>query len=584
MFEIFERLSQSLPNLTSLFVQLPFYDVNLYNKLIQQEVVNYDKTTKTFELPTNRLFFLVKTFITIDDVGFTPYKEPKTIWKKIGDYDFKKATPFPYQREGIEYGLNHDGWLLLDDCGLGKSLQMIYLAQLLHEREGLEHCLIICGVNGLKYNWAGEIAKFTDLSYRILGQRTNSRGKQVVADIDTRLEELKQPLDEFFIITNLETLQKRITPSKSKTTIGKKVDKKKLKPAFVEAFNKSKNKFDMIVLDEAHKCKDSESLAGSSLLKLKSKRNIALTGTLIVNNPENAYVPLKWTGNLNCTKTMFNKMYNVYGGFGGHQVIGYKNLDLLQEHIASCSLRRLKEEVLPQLPKKIYKTEYVELLPKQKQLYDEVEQAIAQELDLLPNKQKMTIQQEMVMNMRLRQITAYPGILSSTVTESAKLDRLEDLVKEIASQGDKVVVFGTFVSCMAEVNRRLQKYSPVYINENSTDYDIDNAKHTFETDDTRKVFIATWQKMGTGHTLTAANYVIFIDTPWTDGDFDQSADRIYRIGQIKNCIIITLVAKDTYDERVKEIIENKEALSDFIVDSKTSDKLTQLEDIIVDES
>jgi SNF2 family DNA or RNA helicase len=79
---------------------------------------------------------------------------------------------------------------------------------------------------------------------------------------------------------------------------------------------------------------------------------------------------------------------------------------------------------------------------------------------------------------------------------------------------------------------------------------------------------ATWQKMGTGHTLTAANYCIFVDTPWTDADFQQAADRIYRIGQNKKVTIITLITKDTYDERVEEILQRKEKISGYLVDGK----------------
>jgi SNF2 family DNA or RNA helicase len=85
--------------------------------------------------------------------------------------------------------------------------------------------------------------------------------------------------------------------------------------------------------------------------------------------------------------------------------------------------------------------------------------------------------------------------------------------------------------------------------------------------------LCTWQKMGIGHTLTAANYVIFVDTPWTDADFQQCADRIYRIGQNKKCFIITLITKGTYDERVQEILEKKECLSGYLIDNKETDKL-----------
>ena len=111
--------------------------------------------------------------------------------------------------------------------------------------------------------------------------------------VKERCEELKKGIKEFFVITNKETLQSK---------------------EFIEAFNKSKSKFDMIVYDEAQTIKNPSSLSAKTLLKMKSKRNIALTGTLIMNNPENAYVPLKWLGIENCTYTNFKYYYCNFGG------------------------------------------------------------------------------------------------------------------------------------------------------------------------------------------------------------------------------------------------------------------------------
>ena len=89
----------------------------------------------------------------------------------------------------------------------------------------------------------------------------------------------------------------------------------------------------------------------------------------------------------------------------------------------------------------------------------------------------------------------------------------------------------------------------------------------FQEDKSYKVFVGTWQRCGTGITLTAASYMVFIDTPWTNSDFQQSCDRIYRIGQEKPVFIYTLITKNSYDERVQEIIERKENLAkDVIVD------------------
>ena len=549
MITIEEGKSIKLPTLTSLkFSSAGFYDKRVLDLLYQSGEYSYDKKTSVFEFPTNALCFLVDVLCSIDDVKFVPYYEEEKPNKTCGEMVFK-VKPFNHQLEAVNYGLNHDGWLLLDEQGLGKTGSMIYLAETLKKYENIEHCFIICGVNGLKFNWASETEKFSNLSWHILGQRINRKGKLVVGSVADRLADLKNPIDEFFVITNIETLQNK---------------------DFASTFNNSKNHFDMVILDEAHRCKSPTALSVKTLLKIKAKRCIALTGTVIVNNPENAYVPLKWTGNTNSNFTMFKHMFNVYGGFGGTQVLGHKNLDLLKELMSSCSLRRLKSDVLD-LPEKTYIIDYVEMKPDQQKLYLDVESGIADELNKLDH--KPTLMEELAINIRLRQITAYPGMLSTEVTNSAKLERLEELVQDIIAQGDKIVIFSTFKETVYEIERRLSDYGMIVCTGDYDDSYVAEAVKEFQTNPEKKIFACTWQKMGTGHTLTAANYAIFIDTPWTSASFEQACDRIHRIGQNNKVFIITLITKDSYDERVQEILERKEDLSEFIVDDVTPDKI-----------
>lgn len=555
MFSIKENKSNKLPCITSLYFNLSTYNSELFDILIQSADSVFDKKTREFEFPINRLCWLVNVLRQYDEVKFIPYDYSQLNHSSNYnvDYDEFKIKPFSHQKTAIEYGLSHNGWLLLDDQGLGKTGNMIYLSQILHEKENLEHCLIICGVNGIKYNWAKEIEKFSDLSYTLLGQKISRKGKTSIGSVTDRLNHLKNKIDEFFVITNIETLR----------------DKK-----FIDCFNNSENKFDLIIFDEAHRCKDPSSLSAKTLLKLKAKRCVALTGTLIVNVPENSYISLKLTQNTQSNYSMFKRFYNVYGGFNNAQVIGYKNIELLQQLIQSCALRRLKSDVLD-LPDKTYITDYVELGTEQRSLYNEVQDGIIAELDKTHKEDKpLTILEEITINLRLRQVTAFPGIVTTKEIPSAKLDRAEQLISDIINQGDKIVVFGTFKGAVYELARRIgDKYSCVVCTGDSSDEEISNNINQFQNDSNLKVLLATWQKMGTGVTLTAANYLIFIDTPWTSSDFEQSSDRIYRIGQNKKVFIITLVAKDTYDERVLEIVEQKAALSSCLIDNEDKSKL-----------
>ena len=555
MITIIERKATKLPQFTSLYIKLDEYNKNVFDFLVQSQNSVYNKTKNEFEFSITKLYFLVDYLTKYADVKFIPLHENTKPIIKCNSKKFK-IKPFSHQLEAINYGLNKQGgWLLLDDCGLGKTISMIYLAEELSRVEKIKHCLIICGVNSLKYNWEAEINKFSSKSCTILGQKISKKtGKTSIGSVADRCKALKNKIDEFFVITNKETLQSK---------------------EFLKAFNSSKNTFDMIVLDEAHKCKDPSSLSGKNLLKLKANHTIALTGTIIMNNPENAYVPLKWTNNIGCNFTEFKKMFNVYGGFGGVQVIGYKNLDILQDLLSKCSLRRRKEDVLD-LPDKVINIEYVEMKSQQQKLYNEVEEGILHELDKLDH--IPTVAEEITINMRLRQITAYPGALSTEVTQSAKLERLVELIEEIVSQGDKVLVFNTFKSAVDREFEILKDFNPVVCTGSQSDEEIAELKKKFNDDDSCKVMIATWQKMGTGHTLNAANYAIFIDTPWTYADFQQACDRIYRIGQNKKVTIITLITKNTYDERVQELIDTKECLSEYLVDNQSDNSLTIIQE------
>lgn len=545
MFEITLDQSNKIASRYSLYVKAGALSQPAYALISNMECAYYDKNTKTIELPTTKIEILISTLSQYDDVTLTNnITKPESKDIKIPEKYKFKVKPYDHQIKAIEYGLNHDGWLLLDDMGLGKTKTIIDLVVMLKKMKEVKHCLVVCGIASLRYNWASEIAKNSDESFRILGRRVSGKGRETYATIADRLDELKNGGDELFVVTNVETLQNA---------------------DFAKAYTKSKYKFDMIVFDEIHTCKTPTSKSAKTLMKLKAKRKIGLTGTIVTSHPEDCYVPLKWTGNTTSTYGQFKSLYNIYGGYNNVEIMGHKNLEMLKELLGICALRRTKEQMLD-LPPKNYLLEYVEMSKEQSDLYGKVQESVLDELDKLDH--KPTIIEEITINMRLRQITSCPSMLSTSVSKSAKLDRCEEMVENIVSQGDKVVVFSNFKDTVYEMEKRLSKYSPLIGTGDMQDALFSYNVNQFQTADTNKVFIGTWQKCGTGITLTSASYMIFIDTPWTDSDFQQACDRIYRIGQKKPVIIYTLITKDTYDERVQEIIEMKGDLANAIIDDK----------------
>ena len=543
MLILSEKRSEKLPCYTSLFLDITGLNNNIIDILKQTDNIIYNNTKKYFEIPVNKFQFVVELIKSVDTVKFIPYKETEIKNIKINKSTFK-VKPFQHQLDAISYGINRDnGWILGDDCGLGKTASIIFLAQMLQKKEKLKHCLVICGINSIKYNWCEDIKKFSDLSYNLLGYKESKNGKISFKSISERAQLIKQKIDEFFVIINIQTLQSK---------------------EFIEAFKKSKNTFDLVVFDEAHKLTDPASKTAKNLLKITAKRCIALSGTPIKNDPKNAYLQLKWTGNINSTYYIYKNMYNVYGGFGNYQVIGHKNLELLNDLLNHCMLRRLKSEILD-LPEKLYIKDYVELLPEQQKLYDDVQNEILIDLDKLDH--IPTIIEELTINIRLRQISACPSIVSSLDIESAKLRRLKELVDQIVLQGDKVLIFNTFKKSAIYEQELLKEYNPLLCTGYQTIEEIEENKKQFYFNNDNKILIATWQKFGVGHTVVSANYVIFVDTPWNNADFEQAVDRIYRIGQQKTVFITTLISKNTYDERVQQLLDSSKKLSNQIIDN-----------------
>lgn len=315
-----------------------------------------------------------------------------------------------------------------------------------------------------------------------------------------------------------------------------------------------------------HNCKNPASLQGKALFKLETKYMAALSGTPLMNRPFDLFVPLKWLGFESHSYFQFCHYYGVYGGFNNSEVVGYKNLDTLRNLVSSVMLRRVKTEVLD-LPEKIQKTEYVEMKTKQAKLYSEVLSKIK------TNIQKVNFSNNpLSMLIRLRQVTGWTGILSETIQESAKMDRLQDLVYEIVRSQGKAVIFSNWSEVTKVAKDILAKYNPAYITGDTQANERMLQVQNFQTNENCKVIIGTIGAMGTGLTLTAAQNVIFLDSPWNRALKDQAEDRCHRIGTTGTVNVITLVCKNTIDERIETLIRKKGQMSDALIDGKLNAK------------
>ena len=261
----------------------------------------------------------------------------------------------------------------------------------------------------------------------------------------------------------------------------------------------------------------------------------------------------------------------------GYQVIGYQHLDELQNDLNKVMLRRLKRDVLD-LPEKIYVDEYVEMTAKQEQIYNEVTAEIKSQIDEI----KMP-ENPLAELIRMRQATGYTGILSSKVKESAKLDRMEELVDEAVQNGQKVVIFSNWVDITDPVYERLsKKYSGVEITGDTKDAQRQLNVEKFQNDPDVKFIVGTIGAMGTGLTLTAGTVEIFMDEPWNRANKEQAEDRCHRVGTTQNVTIYNLMCKSTIDEKIHEIVYKKGMMADALVDKKVvaADKMELLNYLI----
>ena len=495
-------------------------------------------------------------------------------------YVKKGHSLYSHQKDFMKYAIdrenhkNMNGFLVCDEMGAGKSLESLNLALYNKTKYKFSHCLIICCVNMSKYNWLNEIYEQTNGTYEgyILGSRKNKSGKiNYNGSSKDKLEDLKigymygdkkASKLPYFLILNIEAVRMKNGRNYPISDI------------LIDLINS--DKLNMIIIDEVHKNISPTSQQGKQILRIKKNTNkkcmwIPMTGTPIVNQPTDLFVPLRLieAHSINSYYT-WNKNFCVFGGFGGHEIIGYKNIDSLKSLLQNNMIRRLKSDILD-LPEKIELIEYVENTVYQNKWMKIIEADIRNQRD-----QIVASLNPLAKMLKLRQVNGSPELVDfdlkvddQYLKKNAKLQRLIELVQDILLRDEKVVIFSNWVEPLRTVYRYLaSKWKVCCFTGTMKEAERQKHKDTFINNPEYKIMIGTIGALGTTHTLTAANNIIFYDEPWTSADRQQAIDRIHRIGTSKSCNIYTLLSKDTIDERVHKILYTKEVVSNFIVDNK----------------
>lgn len=449
--------------------------------------------------------------------------------KPIIDFPFT-TTPLPHQIEAFNYGLERDELLIGDEQGLGKTKESIDIT--VARKKELCKCLIVCGVNSVKYNWEAEI-------------RIHSKEKSVMLDQKTmplRVKALNEWLRgaEYYAIINIESLRNEAV--QDAIYLG-------IKDGYIGC----------IIVDEIHKAKNGNSQQGKALRMLKSPVKIGLSGTPM-NKAEDLWNILTWLGIEKRSFYSFRNAYCVMGGYGGYKVVGHKNLESLNAELNKVMLRRKKEEVLD-LPPKIHSTEYVELTKKQQVLYRDIKNGIIEDMENI-----LASVNPLSCTLRLRQLTG--GMFTE---DNPKLERIMDMLsEEIIPNGYKAIIFSQWEQIASLYYEALKEYNPVYIVGKVSPEDRQKEVERFQNDPNCKLAVGTIGAMGTGLTLNKASYVFFIDKLWNSGENAQAEDRAHRIGTAGTVNVISMVAKGSVDEGVEEYLLENQDLFDRVVDGKGS--------------
>lgn len=443
--------------------------------------------------------------------------------------------------------------------GLGKTLQIITLARYRKEHEGLKHCLIICGVNSLKFNWEREVKKFCkDEEAIVLGTRINTKGKVVPISKKETIKQIDSCPEPFFWIINIEKMQLSSESKKSGDSI-------------VASLNKhieNKN-LGMIAIDEIHKIKNIQSQSSKGILALNpTAHKVGMTGTLLVNNPIDLYCPMSFIGLINYSKWNFDRRYIVKDDWD--RPIGFQNMDELHDILYRSSIRRTKD--LLTLPEKMYKQEFLDGSDEEWKVLNDIMNFAykGKYLDKIE-----PILEPIVMITRMRQATVAPELLTTQKIKSSKFERLCDILEEAKLNGQKVLVFCPFTEALKLGVQYCCQYSPK-LAIGGMGSDLQKIVDEHENSQGFSVLFAQEATLGVGFTLTNTSIVVFLSPPWNKATYDQCVDRTHRIGQHNTVQIIDLYMKDTFDEVINDKLHGKGAMADMLIDK---DRLSQ-EDII----
>lgn len=455
--------------------------------------------------------------------------------------DYVRLEPYDHQRVAYGVAMRHPASAMLMEQGTGKTLVGIAVMGARFDNGEIRHALIVCPSSIMRV-WEREI------------RRTAAFPCETVV-LDKGTKRNKQRLQEF---------TKRKTNALSKPRLKVVIVNYESVWRIDEGWDLYKP--DLIIADESQKIKNRKAKQSRFMhfLGRMARYKMILTGTPVTQGPLDFWSQYKFldTSIFHRNYYAFRNKYAVMGGYENKQVVGYRHLDELTRRAHSIAYRVTKEQALD-LPEKIFQDRYCRLPEKAMREYKRM---VREDLALIENG-KITAQNVLTRMLRLSQITG-----GHVTTEDGTHYKLHDAkvneLMDILEETKKCVVFVRFVH---EIKGIIERLEDAEIDYEAIWGDVpywrrEEAIQRFQTDSDCRVMIAQMQVAGLGITLTAASTAVFYSLSYSYADYEQCCARIHRIGQHYPCNYIHLIAENTVDERILDIVKRKGSMAQLVVD------------------
>jgi SNF2 family DNA or RNA helicase len=413
------------------------------------------------------------------------------------------CEPFPYQYQGIAFLYPRYAAVLADEMGLGKTMQSITALRMLIRSGELRRVLLVCP-KPLVTNWRREFGLWApEIPLTIIeGDAARRRWQWSEANAPVR-------------IANYELLMR------DRDVLGE------LLP------------FDLVMLDEAQRIKNTSSTTGEIVRSIRRTRNWALTGTPIENTPDDLVGIFE-----------FLSPGYLRPGMGPRRLS-----ELVQDYI----LRRTKDQVLADMPPKLFRDAELDLSPEQRATYEMAESDGVLQLNILGD--EITIQHVFELVLRLKQICNFDPVTGA----SSKYERLEADLEEVTASGKKAIVFSQWVKCLEILGHQLRRFGPLQYHGKVPSKHRDGVLKQFKEDPTKHVILMSYGAGSVGLNLQFCEYVFLFDRWWNPAVEDQAINRAHRIG-VKGAVTVTrMLSLGTIEERINQILEHKRELFDQII-------------------